>query len=96
MVFHPADIESTVLFFSLAATLPQTYFAPLLRLLRLAALRFPPHSVIRGSLEEFVQWEINPTQICCTKKAYAGEGIEKAIDHLRESVQSKLVLFTNS
>ena len=90
-MLHPADTKSTVLFLVLTATLPQTYLASLSRL---TTLRFPPRSVIRGSLEDFSQREINLMQICCTKKVYAGEGIEKAVDYFRENVQSKLVLFT--
>ena len=51
--------------------------------------------MICGSLDDFMQREINLVQICCTKKAYAGDGVEKAVEHLRKNVQSKLVLFTN-
>ena len=93
VVFHPADTESTVLFLALTATLPEQYLASLSRL---TTLPFPPQCVIRGSLEDFMQREINLTQICCGKKAYAGAGIDEAIDHLRKNAQSKLVLFTNS
>ena len=85
--FHPADTESTILFLALTATLPQTYLASLSRL---TTLRFPPQSVIRGSLEDFMQRKINLTQICCTKKAYAGDGVEKAVEHLKKKRQEQV------
>ena len=66
MVFHHADTESTVLFLVLTATLLQQYLASLSRL---TTLRFPPQSVIRESLEDFMQREINLAQICCAKNA---------------------------
>ena len=43
-----------------------------------------------------MQREINLTQIFCTKKAYAGDRVEKAVEYLRKNAESKLVLFTNS
>ena len=92
-VFHPADTESMVLFLALTATLPQPYLPSLSWLTTLA---FPSESVMRGGLVDFMQREINLTQICCGKKTYAGAGIDKAVDHLRNSARGKLVLFTNS
>jgi len=92
-LFHPEDRVSKVVFLATTATLPHDYIC---ELARLTTLRFPPASIIRGTLEEFLQIEIRMRQVLVSRGGYVNKGLQQAADFLKDNDESKVAIFCNS